>query len=169
MKKPKPARKLDLFVVLEQFDRRVPNVYNELTADPAALKELCRDLGYILPLWMTGAARDDDHMELIRRFNRNCNLGWFGLSGKYELQARLLASIGLGRKVAHRFSKVRAATRNTALFDLLTLSHPDIRSEEVRIWAAKNTAEDAAELARGYGWTDEQIETLLKNYVEVTL
>jgi len=167
MTKPTVKRKVDLFVVLEGLDRRNMKLYDEIAVDAEARKELDREIGYMLPIWMTGAARNDDHMALIDRFNACCNLHWFKLYGNPRMQLRLLAHIGLGRKVAHRFNKVKAAPRSTALFDLLSLTHPDIRGQEVRIWVSKNTVEDVEELARGHGWTDEQVEKVLKNYKEM--
>ncbi len=167
--KAKAKRKLDLFVVLESLDLGDMRIYDKLSTDPENLAEFCRDVGYMLPIWMTGATRDADHIELVKRFNVNCNEHWFDLTGKHQLQAKLLAGIGLGRKVSHRFSRVKPALRSNVLMDLLTLSHPDIRPAEVRIWAAQNTADDAEELARGYGWTDEQVTKLQKSYNEMRL
>lgn len=165
-RKPAPKRKLDLFMVLEALDLRDLNIYDEISADPEATKELNRDVGYMLPIWMTGAANNRDHAELIQRFNACCNLRWFDLSGKHRLQTRLLAHIGLGRKVAHRFNKIVGAPRSSAVLDLLMLTHPDIRPEEARIWVQRRSWADTEELARGHGWTDEQVERLQKNYNE---
>lgn len=166
-KKPAPKRKLDLFMVLEALDQRDLNIYDEIAADAEAVKELNRDVGYMLPIWMTGAARNQDHAELVQRFNICCNLNWFDLTGKHRLQTRLLAHIGLGRKVAHRFNKVIGGFRNNAVLDLLILTHPDIRPEEARIWVQRHSLRETEELARGHGWTDEQVERLKKSYNEM--
>ena len=166
--KPKVERKIDLFVILEALDLGDMSVYDDIAADPGALAEFRREIGYMLPIWMTGSARDLDHKKLVERFNAICNQRWFDLAKHPRLQAKLLAAVGLGTKTPHRFHKVKAASKNSAMLELLELQHPDIREHEVRLWARKNTWEQTQELAQMYGWQDDQIDDLKKNYKEVT-
>jgi hypothetical protein len=166
-KRPAAPKKIDIFVILDAFDRNDYTVYDQVAADPEALAAFRKEIGYMLPIWMTGASRDSDHIELIERFNANCNKNWFALSKHPRMQAKLLASIGLGRRTAHRFNKVRAAPKGSALGDFLRQEYPDIRENEVVLWTKRNTLEQTEELARSWGLQEDQLKELRKSYQEV--
>lgn len=161
-KAKKTVRKLDIFVLLEAFDLNDLSVYDQIAADPEALKEFKKEIGYMLPMWMTGSARDADHRKLIEKFNRNCNRCWFDFAKNPRMQAKLLATVGLGRATPHRFHRVRAVRKQNPLMDLLLLQHPDIRKDEVDLWLRKHTLGQAEELAQMFGWQSEQIDDLRK-------
>lgn len=166
-KKSRAEKKIDIFVILEALDLGDMTIYDQIAADPGALAEFQKEIGFILPIWMTGSARDSDHMDLITRFNKNCNRGWFDLAKHPRLQTKLLATVGPGRRLSHRFSKVKGVKKSAPLFDLLRRDHPDIRPSEVQLWARQNTLEQALERARGYGYLDEDLADLEKDYAMV--
>lgn len=160
-------KKIDIFVILDALDRNDYSLYDQIAGDPEALKEFKKEIGFMIPLWMTGSANDSHHLELVQRFNENCNRDWFALSKYPRMQAKLLASIGLGHKTSHRFSKVRAATKNSLLEDFLQTEYPDIRACEVVLWTRRNSLEQLTELAQSQGLQQEQIELLQKAYQDL--
>ena len=79
--------KLDLLSVLSYLDENNLEVHEALREDPEMLTELERNVGWMLPQWMTGATNNVDHANLIDSFNVICNDGWFELYSHPELQA----------------------------------------------------------------------------------
>ena len=63
-KKPRTEKKIDIFVILEALDLGDMTIYDQIAADPGALAEFHKEIGFMLPVWMTGSARDSDHAEL---------------------------------------------------------------------------------------------------------
>lgn len=161
-------QKFDLFGVLEFLDERSLQVREVFLDDPEGLKELDRNAGWLLPQWMTGAYKDQDHAALISRFNEVANPGWYGFQKHPELQLKLLALCGLGRKVKHKFIKPRSSPSTDKITELLSLVYPDIRQEEVELWLRQNDRDDLIDLAVRLGYQTEEQEALLKAYDGVT-
>ena len=157
-------QKFDLFGILEFLDQRSLQVREVYLDDPEGLKELDRNAGWLLPQWMTGAYNDKDHAALISRFNEVANPGWYSFQKHPELQLKLLALCGLGRKVKHKFTKPRTNPQMDKVMELLLLVYPDIRQEEVELWLRQNDREDLIELASRAGYQTEDQEALLKAY-----
>jgi len=157
-------QKFDLFGVLEFLDLRSLQVREVFLDEPELLKELDRNAGWLLPQWMTGAYKDQDHAALISRFNEIANPGWYSLQKHPELQLKLLALCGLGRKVKHKFTKLRSNPTMDKLTELLLQVYPDIRQEEVELWVRQNDRDDLIELATRLGYQTEEQEALLKAY-----
>ena len=103
------AYALDLFTVLAGFDRNDLTVYESLSEDPTYKAEMDKNVGWLFVQWMTGANDDTTHRRLLVKFNDLANQGWGKFSKHPALQAKLLASAGLGHRVKHKFYKPRPA------------------------------------------------------------
>ena len=153
---------LDIFDILEYLDRRNFRVYDSVRNDEKLRKEFDKNIGWLIPQWMSGAYKDAEHAELIQSFNETCNRGWFSFTGHPELQAKLLACCGLGHKTRHRFIKPVASRKNKKIHELLADKYYDITPEEVDLWCRKNDIKAFETLARQLGCQDSEIKELKK-------
>ena len=155
---------LDIFSVLKMLDRGDMDIHGNLSDNPEVLKELEKNAGWMLPLWMISSESDRDHRALIVNFMERCNLVWESTQGHPILQLRLLASCGLGRNTRHKFYKKPPATEAKGLTDLLLQTTPDISPDEIDMWVRHNTEEDVRELAERCGYQAKEIEKLLTEF-----
>ena len=160
------AYTLDLFAVLRMLDRGDMDVYESLSNDPDTLKELERQAGWMLPLWMTGCYQDASHRRLIQRFDDRANCVWSATYGHPILQLRLLAACGVG-SVRHKFYKNTAPKHGKAILDLLIQITPDIRPDEVDMWIRNNNEERVQELAQACGYQPKELKAILTEFRRV--
>lgn len=158
------ASKLDIFAVLSYLDENNLEVHTALREDAEMLAELDRSVSWILPQWMTGAVNDETHAELMKNFNSLCNDGWFSLYGHPELQTKLLACCGLGRKVRHKFFKPAKSRNLTRMMELLSHKYQDIREEEVELWCRRNDKAGMSRLAESLGYQKDKVKELAKAF-----
>ena len=155
---------LDIFAVLSYLDEGNLGVYAALREDPEMLKELERNVTWMLPQWMTGAVSDSDHADLVLAFNAICNQGWFDLYGHPELQTKLLACCATGRKVRHKYYKPAKARNRRLMTELLRHKYEDIREEEVEMWVRQSSKAGMRRLAESLGYQKEQVKDLTKAF-----
>ena len=157
------ANKLDVFAVLEFLDLNSFNVREAFEDDPDMLKQLDKEAGWMLPQWMSGAMNDAAHEELLYAFNTYCNPGWFKLYKHPTLQLKLLAAIGTGKKVKHKFYKPQTAV-GSKIENLLLMVYPDIHVSEVDLWCRRNTESDLYELMNNLGLQHDETDVLVKEF-----
>ena len=158
------ANKLDLFSVLAHLDQNNLGVYDSLRAEPDMLKELERNVSWMLPQWVTGATNDEAHTDLIDSFNVICNDGWFDLYGHPELQTKLLACCGTGRKVRHKYYKPSKALHLGKMMELLEGKYEDIREEEAEMWVRRSTKAGMISFAESLGYQEKEVKELTKTF-----
>lgn len=156
--------KLDLFSVLSYLDENNLEVHSALREDPEMLTELERNVSWMLPQWMTGATNDADHANLIDSFNVICNDGWFELYGHQELQTKLLACCGTGRKVRHKYYKPSKTINLGKMMKLLEGKYEDIREEEVDMWVRRSTKASMIHFAESLGYQEKEVKELTKTF-----
>ena len=156
--------KLDIFAVLAYLDEGNLEVYSSLQEDPEMLRELERNVTWMLPQWMTGATSDPAHAHLVEAFNLICNDGWFELYGHPELQTKLLACCGTGRKVRHKYFKPPMAKSHSKMRALLSDKYEDIREEEVAMWVRRAEKSDVVALAESLGYQKTEVRELTKAF-----
>lgn len=155
---------LDIFSVLKMLDRNDMDIHDNLSGHPDVLKELEKNSGWMLPLWMISSESDRDHRALIVNFVERCNLVWESTQGHPILQLRLLASCGLGRLTRHKFYKKTQSMEAKYLTELLIQTTPDINPDEIDMWVRHRTEEDVRELAESCGYQTKEIEKLLTEF-----
>ena len=162
-----PDYKFDIFVVLQELDQNNYRVYEELEGNPELLAEYCKALGWILPLWMIGASREDDHARLLMAFNEDCNRFWYKLKDHPKLQSKLLAGVGLGRRTNHKFFKASAPNYQNEVVRFIQELYPDARRKEIELWIRLNEPAQFKELAEEMGWQIADLKELLKTYTKM--
>jgi hypothetical protein len=156
--------KLDLFSVLSYLDENNLGVHEALREDPEMLAELERNISWMLPQWMTGATNDAAHANLVDSFNVICNDGWFELYGHPELQAKLLACCGTGRKVRHKYYKPSKTIHLGKMMKLLEGKYEDIREEEAEMWVHRSTKDSMIRFAESLGYQEKEVKELTKTF-----
>ena len=156
--------KLDIFSVLTYLDENNLGVYEALRDEPEMLTELERNVSWMLPQWMTGATNDADHAALVESFNVICNDNWFELYGHPELQTKLLACCGIGRKVRHKYYKPSKTVHLGRIMALLEDKYEDIREEEAEMWVRRSTKAGLIRFAESLGYQDKQVKELTKAF-----
>jgi hypothetical protein len=128
------------------------------------LAELERNISWMLPQWMTGANNDAAHANLVDSFNVICNDGWFELYGHPELQAKLLACCGTGRKVRHKYYKPSKTIHLGKMMKLLEGKYEDIREEEAEMWVHRSTKDSMIRFAESLGYQKKEVKELTKTF-----
>lgn len=155
---------INIHTLLEQIDRRNFALYDELEGDDDLKKEIDKNLGYLLPLWMSGAVNDADHETAILRFDEVCNAGWFALREHPKVQMLLLCAAGRGKPMRHKFFGTRNPKSYSRVQDVLRTLYPDIRKEDVNVWVIKHSDEDFATLLTRMGLQDVEAKEIVKEY-----
>lgn len=158
------STKFDLFVVLEALDANDRSVYEQLASDPIILAEYEKALGYILPLWMIGSSSNESHAELIKRFDRDCNLVWYQIKDHPILRSKLLACCGLGRRVDHKFFKSSLPKYDNDIYRFLASLYPDIRRSEAETWIRTNEPKVFKKMVEDRGAQQDEVKELVKLY-----
>lgn len=162
-----PGFKFDIFVVLQELDQNNYTVYEELEGNQELLAEYCKVLGWMLPLWMTGASRNDDHVKLLRAFNTDLNRVWYKVKGHPKLQSKLLAGIGLGRRTNHKFFKASPPNYQNEVVRFIQELYPDANRQEIELWIRMNEPATFKELAEELGWQVADLKELVKVYTKM--
>jgi hypothetical protein len=158
---------LNIAVILESFDKNDFTVAEQLKEDEAMYAEFLKNIGWLIPQWFFGVSGDQDHKKQVVKFNTLCNEYWSKLSKHPELQAKLLASAGLGKTIRHKFFRPVVHRKNYELEVLLRLVYPDISEEQVRLWVRKNDEAALKQLANECGLQEKEYEPYLKSYQKI--
>lgn len=156
----------DLFATLRKLDSGNLSVYEECTNDQER-KDFNKEVGWMLPQWMSSATNPKQQIQLIANMNRVAT-AWGALNDHPQLRTQLLATCGLGKTTKHRFPKSKRGVGYGALYKLLLLSYPDIRMSEVDIWCANNNIKDVEQLAQYYGMQAKELEPIIKVFKKIT-
>lgn len=158
------SAKLDIFSVLSFMDENNLGIHEALRDEGDMLKDLERNANWMLPQWMTGSTNPEAHAMLVDNFNTVCNEGWFDLYYHPELQVKLLACCGLGRRVKHKFFKPTKALQVSKMARFLEHKYVDIREDEVALWCRKNSKASLKRLAEAYGYLPDEVKELEKAF-----
>lgn len=139
--------------VLTHLDQNDMNIYEMFGTDHEAADKFSKDVSWMLPQWITTSTNDGEHRAQVLMFDELCNAGWGKFYYHPRLQAKLLALIGPGRKVRHKFYRPTGGRVPVmdALFDLLLAEMEDIRPDEVALWVKSSDIEDLEDLMYAHG------------------
>lgn len=156
---------LDIFLILEFLDQQNLRLYDVLREDEAMLAEFNKSVGWMIPQWFTGASNDQDHRYMVTMFDEFCNQPWAALSDHPELRAKLLACIGNGRPIRHRFFKPGKSKGTPGdLTAALRQVYPDLNREEVALWCRHTTEQEFVEFMERLGMMPEDIDAVRPEY-----
>lgn len=162
-----PKSSFDLFAVLKQLDKGNLTVYEDNCSTDDERKDFNKEVGWMLPQWMSSATNPKQQQELLVNVSRIA--GTFGsLNDHPQLRAQLLATCGTGQVVKHRFPKAKKSVGYAPLHKLLLLSYPDIRISEVELWCKSNNIKDVESIAGHHGLQGKELEPILKLFKKIT-
>lgn len=157
------ADKLDLFKVLSRLDQCDTELYNSLSDDERG--ELHKIIGFLLPKWMTGIIDEPSHMMTLVMFNEYANTGWHTtLADHPELQAKLLAACGAGKRQRHKFYKSKPQKKGSPLHDLLRIEIPDCTREDCVRWVRSVDEADIISECNFNGYQEEETNAVIEEY-----
>ncbi len=158
--------KLDIHAVLEILDENNLGVYKALAEEPAMLVELKKNISWLIPQWMTASRNHAHHQELVLAFDDICNPGWGSFYKHPELQTKLLALVGRGKKTVHTFFRPMAGKAKNIkdIEGLLRAEYSDIRNDEISLWCRDTTKDDLEALMDDLGVQIEDRDTIRKQY-----
>lgn len=161
--KPPSQRSLDIFSVLRRFDMNDKGVRKSVLKDKGAdgAKELDGFVGFLALRWMSSVEGHRDEQEFcLESVNELANIGYFSLSKHPELQAKVLAVSGSGKRMRHSWiagPKRRGSNRaRQVMLDL----NPHLKDDEVEMMLSMASKEDVLDAAGRIGWDREEINKL---------
>jgi hypothetical protein len=155
---------LNLTVLLKHLDLQNLSIYEANYQDEAKRKELERMLQYILPLWVAGVGNAREQLQILFPFNQHINQNWWELKNHPELQAKLLASIGLKKQLNHDFQYRGKKTNINRLDTFLRKHYNGIRRHEIEVWCRLNSEKILLSLLDDYGVQNNERESILAEY-----
>jgi hypothetical protein len=145
-------KKLDIFYVIEQIDRRNFNYYSTLTDDEKKSISM-----WLMMRWtslVSGSAAED----YMLNTNDVVNYNFGDLTSHPELQWKLLCLVGNGKKQRHVFVKPpRGKTKNKKQAALLQLN-PLLKSDELEFLESIISNDDLKQDLMDAGWLDKEIK-----------
>lgn len=156
---------MNLFDILTHMDYNDQGLYDALREDPEGMAELRKNIGWLIPQWMTGADRGADHADLVLMFDELCNPGWSSFTDHPELQTKLLALVGLGKKTKHKFYRPAGKTAGSAeLAGLLRSEYPDISETELALYCRDADITELEDLMDRWGVQQDDRKTIVKQF-----
>lgn len=144
---------MNIHAILEFLDENNLRLHDALAEDTELLGQLHKNVSWMLPQWMTGSHNEKEHRRLVQEFEQKCNTGWGLFYQHPELQVKLLATIGRGSPVRHKFFRPTAkrisATPN--LLDLLSKEIEGFRDEDIPLWCRDTNDADLNQLMDDWG------------------
>lgn len=159
--------KIDIFTVLEYLDTNHFELYEVVSGDPDILKTFEKDLGWIIPIWFSGATNAPNQKDQTLLFNEVCNQCWFELSKHPELRAKLLAACGLGKEIKHKFYKPKSLNQTGGFLSILRQVYPDIKPEEVELFVRTTDRDYFYDLCLALGNQDDHMISLMEEFDQI--
>lgn len=156
------AGKLSIFDIMAKLDRGDTNARDQYEGQE--LKEFDSFIGYPALRWMSGANDPVDHMMCLVATN-NINRNYFDLHAHKELQSKILASAGIGRRVRHKYIKPPEAKNKNTLYELVYCFYPDFDTEDCEFFLNRSSVDDIKTLANQSGLYEDAKK--IKNVVAV--
>lgn len=155
--------------VLTHLDQNDLSIYEMFANDHEAAAKFDKDVSWMLPQWITTSNNEAEHRVQVIMFDEICNPGWGKFYRHPKLQAQLLALVGPGRKVRHKFYRPTGgrAPGMDALFDLLLAEMEDIRPDEVVLWVQSSDIEELEDLLFSHGIPVEKHKEIKAQYDKV--
>jgi len=160
---------IDIFALLSFLDENEMSIYQDFSEDKEVLADLVKNIGWLIPQWMSSSQNDRYHKQLLLKVNNQANVVWSGLSKSPELQTKLLASCGLGHSVSHKFYKPSGNANLSQILELLILQYPDITESQVVLWCKINDIDTLQQVAEQCGYQTKEIQPLMDSYQRLKL
>lgn len=149
MKKPSPAKKLDIFAVIKKIDARNMGYVRIVKTEDR--KEFDQALSYPLLRWMSCAENDELHEYYLLAINEMVNPVYFALGKHKDLQYKMLAAIGSGGWTQHKWVPPVKGAADKKLAKFLGSMFEDFEEADMRLWLDINGESGLEELLKKHG------------------
>lgn len=159
-KNKKKQYKLDIGKVLEAADRHNLDFYSTLSDE-----EKKAFTPYTVMRFMSSvkdASVEGDQYFLLM-INDIVNRNFFDLGKHPELQWKLLALIGTGKKYFHNWiAPIGKKSKASRVRDLLIKRYETLKEDDIDLLISINSTEDIVNLAKDMGYPDDEISQIKK-------
>jgi hypothetical protein len=157
VKKKKSTLTLDMELPAMDFGNK--NFYRDLS------EEHKKEIGlWVLMRFMSSSQNMPEHHLMM--VNDLVNHNFSHLSKHPELQWKLLALCGTGRKQYHPWIAPPKGLKKNKLEEAILKFYPLLRDDEIDLMLSINTTEDFEQFFRDNGYDDKTIKELLKDNVK---
>lgn len=147
MNKNDKNKKLIIWEVCNEIDKRNISFYDNLSTDEKKSLPL-----YPLLRWISSVEGSSFIQEYYIQMANDVNKIFWDLSRYPELQWKLLANCGIGKKQKHKWiSKTKGVSKTPLIDNILYELYPDANYEEIEIVKGKLTKERFDELCAMFG------------------
>lgn len=138
---------------LEAIDLNDKNFYNTLTPE-----EKKKSAPWVLMRYVASSATYPEHYMLM--VNDLVNDSFSDLTKHPELQWKLLALCGAGKKVYHPWIAPPKKKAKNKIHDALSKLYPNKKDDEIELIEKLHSAEDLVDLFLKHGFQDKDIEEI---------
>lgn len=151
-------KKLDIFHVLENADLCNGNFYSNLDED---MKKLFTPL--VAMRWFSSVSDSSqfhDYNLLIT--NEIMNVNFWELTAHPELQWKLLALCGTGKKLRHGWIPMPKRKKINKIQEFMLKWYPSANDQELDLLTGSMNRDDFEQFVKSTGATDDELKELLK-------
>jgi len=152
--------KLDLTKCLTAIDMRERFYYDNLL--PEQQKKY---VPLVLMRFLSSASNQNGlHEYYLTMINEIVNQDFWTLTKFPDLQHRLMAIVGLGKKIYHEWIPVSKKLFNEKLYDFVKIVNPNMNDLEFKVFIKITSEESFVKLAKDYALSDKEIKVLVEQF-----
>lgn len=152
------SNKLDIRTEMTAFDRKDRNFYDNLTDD-----ERKKFSNFMMLKWGSSVQGSFDlEAYYLRATNENLNVDFFTLSKHPKLQWLLSTTVSPGMGVQRHYYPKTSKQSISPCLKFLKLIKPTSKVEDLELLIQLNDQRHFEDMARQYGWPDEEIRKFFK-------
>lgn len=153
-------KKLDIFVELENADLRNGNFYSELEPD---LQKQFSPL--VMMRWFSSTTDSSPYVDyMVQMTNEFVNVDFWSLQKHPELQWRLMAVCGVGKKLRHNWIPMVKKRKLSKLGSFFSEWYPSANNMEIELLIQRTTRDDFEQFVKDTGASDEGLRTALSEF-----
>jgi len=148
--------------VLNSLDKKDYNVYSKMSEEQK--KEF---QPFVIMRYMSSVPDDDASVYSLLVVNELANKHFWDLTTEKELQAKLLAASGLGKKTYHQWISNKSINTNALhrfILDIFNNKNWHCNKGEIELFCKMNTLETIIDLCSEYGKTKDEQKKIVEQY-----
>jgi hypothetical protein len=157
------AHKLDIFQTLDAIDRRNLEYLNRLEPEQRA--------GFAPPVvlrWASAASDGPEADLMLMLVNERANMNFHDIWEHPDLQFKLIASSGVGRKLRHQWIPMAQRKKSaSALHEFLSKYWPQANEAELDLLVRQFTFETYTDFVNGCGLDPKETTAVLDLYAKL--
>ena len=153
-------KKLDIFHVLENADLKNRNFYADL--EPEMQKQFSP---LVVMKWFSSASDSSPYCDyMLMMTNEFVNIDFWSLQKHPEMQWKLMALCGVGKKLKHNWIPMVKRRKLSNLGEIFSNWFPNANDQEIEILIQRTTRDEFEQFIKDTGSTDEQLGTALATF-----